>query len=170
VEFVKIVLFSVGAAIVYGIVHDQVTAHLCVEYFTIAHPPLFPTQSPFWLAVGWGVIATWWVGLPLGILLGAVARAGPHTKLSLADVRPLIVRLLLVMAACAIVAGVLGAYVTATGIAQLPPYWAQVIPRDKQVAFATDSWAHLASYLSGVLGGLFVIGYALRRRMRLTAA
>lgn len=169
-EFVKIVLFSVGAAIVYGILHDQVTAHLCVEYFTIAHPPVFPTQSPFWLAVGWGIIATWWVGLPLGIVLGAVARVGSRSKLTLADLRPFIVRLPLVMAACAIIAGALGAYLAATGRTPLDPYWTALIPRDKQIAFAADSWAHLASYLSGVVGGLVVIGYALWRRVRLPAA
>ena len=44
-EYVKIVAFCVAAAIAYGILHDQVTAHLCVEYFTIAHPPVFHTES-----------------------------------------------------------------------------------------------------------------------------
>jgi hypothetical protein len=57
-ETLKIVGFAALAAIVYGIGHDQVTAHLCVEYFTIGHPPIFPTASPFLLALGWGVIAT----------------------------------------------------------------------------------------------------------------
>ena len=57
-EAFKIVAFCIAAAVVYGILHDQVTAHVCVEYFTIAHPPVFPTESPFWLAVGWGIIAT----------------------------------------------------------------------------------------------------------------
>ena len=75
-EALKIVLFATLAAVCYGILHDQVTAHLCVEYFTIAHPPVFPTESPFWLAIGWGIIATWWVGLPLGVLLAVAARFG----------------------------------------------------------------------------------------------
>ena len=71
-EFIKILFFSVVAAIFYGILHDQVTAHICVEYFSIAHPPVFTTNSPFLLALGWGIIATWWVGLPLGLLALAV--------------------------------------------------------------------------------------------------
>src|ERR1700742_3819758 len=99
-EFAKIILFCLAAAIVYGILHDQVTAHLCVEYFTVAHPQVFHTQSPFLLALGWGVIATWWVGLPLGILLAAVARLGTGHRLTLSDVRPWIVRLLIAMAVC----------------------------------------------------------------------
>lgn len=57
-EGAKIVFFCVLAAVVYGLLHDQVTAHLCVEYFSVAHPPVFHTGSPFLLALGWGVIAT----------------------------------------------------------------------------------------------------------------
>jgi hypothetical protein len=165
-EFAKIVLFSVAAAIVYGILHDQVTAHLCVEYFTVAHPPVFHTQSPFLLALGWGVLATWWVGLPLGLLLAAVARVGSVPRLVLADVRPWIIVLLVAMAICALVAGGVGSYLVATGVSPVPGGWAARIPPSKQVAFSADAWAHLASYASGMLGGLILIGYAFFRRMR----
>ena len=94
-EAVRIVLFCTGAAIVYGLIHDQITAHLCVEYFSVAHPPVFPTRSPFLLALGWGVIATWWVGLPLGLGLAGVARIGPGPKLALRDLRPTVLWLML---------------------------------------------------------------------------
>jgi hypothetical protein len=165
-EFAKIVLFSLAAAIVYGILHDQVTAHLCVEYFSIAHPPVFSTQSPFLLALGWGVLATWWVGLPLGLLLATVARLGPVPRLVLADVRPWILRLLIAMAVCAAVAGMVGSYLVATGVAPVPGGWAARIPPDKQVTFSADAWAHMASYGAGILGGVVLIAYAFLRRMR----
>jgi hypothetical protein len=58
-QSIKIILTCVVAAVLYGIVHDQVTARICVEYFLVFHPPIFPTQSPTLLALGWGVIATW---------------------------------------------------------------------------------------------------------------
>jgi hypothetical protein len=168
-EFAKIVLFSLAAAIVYGILHDQVTAHLCVEYFTIAHPPVFPTQSPFLLALGWGVLATWWVGLPLGFLLASVARLGPARRLALSDVRPWILRLLVAMAICALVAGVLGGYLVEAGVAPVLGGWAARIPPEKQVAFSVDAWAHAASYGAGVLGGLVLIAYAFFRRVQARA-
>ena len=41
IESLKIVVLCIVAAIVYGILHDQVTARVCVEYFTIGHPPIF---------------------------------------------------------------------------------------------------------------------------------
>lgn len=166
-EFLKIVLFAVFAAIMYGILHDQVTAHLCVEYFTIAHPPVFHTQSPFLLALGWGVLATWWVGLPLGVALAVVSRVGSAPKLSLAQLRPWILKLLLSMAGCALVAGLMGALLVATGVVEVPGGWASAIPASKQIAFSADAWAHSASYISGIVGGIFVIGLAVRCRSQL---
>ena len=50
-EAVKIGILCIAVAVVYGILHDQVTARVCVEYFTIGHPPMFPTNSPTLL--GW---------------------------------------------------------------------------------------------------------------------
>ena len=59
--FVKIVLSTLFSAISYGIIHDMITAHFCVEYFTIGHPKIIESESPVLLALLWGVIATWWV-------------------------------------------------------------------------------------------------------------
>ena len=165
-EILKIIGFSLAAAIAYGILHDQVTAHLCVEYFTIAHPPVFPTESPFLLAIGWGILATWWVGLPLGLLLAAAARIGRGNRLGLADLRPAILRLLATMALCALAAGLWGAWSVASGRSSLPGGWGRVLPPEIHVAFAGAAWAHLASYASGLIGGLAVIAWTIWRRIR----
>ena len=46
-----IVLMCVAAAVLYGIAHDQITARVCVEYFTI--PPSSPPQIlPCWASAG----------------------------------------------------------------------------------------------------------------------
>src|SRR5258708_36065191 len=93
-----IVILTILSAVFYGIVHDPFTARICVEYFTIGHPPVFSTQSPTLLALGWGVIATWWVGLILGIPLAIAARVGTRPQRSAGSlIRPISV-LLLVMA------------------------------------------------------------------------
>ena len=42
-EAPKITFICVMAAVVYGIVHDQFTPRICLEYFTIFHPPIFHT-------------------------------------------------------------------------------------------------------------------------------
>lgn len=49
-----IVPMRVIAAGCYGIAHDQVTACVCVEYFTVGHPPVFSTDDPTLLGIGWG--------------------------------------------------------------------------------------------------------------------
>lgn len=165
-EAIKIVLFATAAAIVYGVLHDLVTAHLCVEYFTVAHPPVFPTRSPILLALGWGVIASWWVGLILGVGLATAARAGRSPELGLAELRRPVVGLMFATAVVAILSGALGAGLEAAGIVSLPDEWATAIPPGKQVAFAADAWTHAASYGFGALGGLFVIGGTIRRRLR----
>ena len=77
-QSVKIVLTCIGAAVVYGIVHDQFAAHICVEYFSVFHPRVFATQSPKLLALGWGIVATWWVGAFLGLILAISARRPPQ--------------------------------------------------------------------------------------------
>lgn len=165
-ETLKIVGFSLLAAIAYGVLHDQVTAHLCVEYFTIAHPPVFPTSSPFWLAIGWGIIATWWVGLPLGILLAAAARLGRRNKLLFKQVSSSILLLLAVSAAVALIAGLTGAILFATGYNSFDLYWIDLIPANRQLAFSAAAWAHSASYLCGFLGGLSLVGLTIWRRLK----
>ena len=79
VESLKIVLTCIVASIFYGVIHDQFTARICLEYFTVFHPPIFNTQSPTLLALGWGIIATWWVGAILGFLL-AIASQTPRRR------------------------------------------------------------------------------------------
>lgn len=163
-EALRIVLFAMLAAIGYGILHDQVTAHLCVEYFTVAHPPVFPTESPFLLGLGWGVIATWWVGLILGTVLAASARLGRAPKIGLASLRRPIALLMAASALAALIAGVIGALTHAGGLFILPEEWAAVIAPDRQTRFTAAAWAHSASYASGGLGGLVIIARTIRAR------
>jgi hypothetical protein len=55
-RFLLIIILCIASAVVYGIVHDQITARICVEYFTIGHPPVFATESPTLLGLGWGAV------------------------------------------------------------------------------------------------------------------
>jgi hypothetical protein len=51
-QTLAILVLCIISAVVYGILHDQVTARICVEYFTIGHPPVFGTESPTLLGFG----------------------------------------------------------------------------------------------------------------------
>lgn len=50
-EAIKIILFGVFVAIVYGIAHDMVTAHVYVEYFTVYHMHVVDSESPVVMAL-----------------------------------------------------------------------------------------------------------------------
>ena len=168
-QAIAIVGMCVLAAITYGILHDQVTARVCVEYFTIGHPPVFNTDSPTLLALGWGVLATWWVGLLLGVPLALAARFGTRPK---RDVRSLVRPVAVLMglsAVCALIAGLAGYLAARQGEVFLLEPLASEVPRDKHPAFIADLWTHIASYGVGLAGGVVVIVQTWRSRRRLTA-
>jgi hypothetical protein len=165
VQFLAIVAVCVLFAVGYGVIHDQITARVCVEYFTIGHAPIFGTDDPTLLGLGWGVLATWWVGVMLGIPLAIVARAGGLPKRdALSLVRPLLL-LMIVSAACALVAGVIGALAARAGVVFLTEPLASKVPQGKHVLFLADAFAHTASYLAGFIGGgLLMLWVWLQRR------
>lgn len=166
----RIIFLSIAAAVLYGLVMDQITVRVCIEYFSIAHKRLdfIPPDSPTLLALAWGVIATWWVGLMLGIPLAIACRAGSLPKLKpRAVVRPLAI-LLLVMAGMTLVAGITG-YVLAKKEILTPGEWAPLIPAAAHVGFVSNACAHLAAYATGFIGGIVLIILTVRRR-RLAAA
>jgi hypothetical protein len=165
-QFVGIVLLCLVAAVTYGIVHDQVTARVCVEYFTVGHPPIFGTDDPTLLGIGWGILATWWVGLILGFPLAVVARIGSRPRRSACSlVRP-VLWLLAAMAAFAFAAGVAGWLLARQGVVLVGPIGRQ-LPADRHTPYLADLWAHSASYLVGFVGGVVVIVQVWRSRRRL---
>lgn len=154
----KIVLLCVLAAVGYGIIHDQITARICAEYFTIGHPPVFGTDDPTLLGIGWGILATWWVGLILGIGLAIAANVGSRPVRSPQTLIKPIAKLLMACAASAVLAGILGWLIGSPGrlILLFGPLYDQV-PREKHVAFQVCGFAHTASYFVGFFGGLVVV-------------
>lgn len=169
-QSLTIIFTSIAAAIVYGIVHDQVTARICVEYFTIGHPPAIRSHSPTAQAFYWGIVATWWVGLILGLGLAVSARAGKRPQLEWKQLfRPILV-LVLAMYGIALLGGIFGFFTATAGIFHLVDHLAARVPENKHVAFLTVGWAHSASYLAGLLGGivLWVTTWEKRKRLALS--
>ena len=157
-RFLAIVALCVLAAVTYGILHDQITARVCVEYFTVGHPPVFDTDDPTLLGLGWGVIATWWVGVLLGVPLAAAARFGPRPKRAVRSLVHPITRLMVMCAGCAAIAGLVGWLMERNGLGAVIVYEFDArLPREKHAAFAAAAGAHSASYAVGFVGGIVVI-------------
>jgi hypothetical protein len=162
----RIVLFSIGCAVLYGIVHDQVTARVCVEYFTVGHPSLLGLRDPTALGIVWGILATWWVGLALGLLLALVCRLGPRPTLTVRDVRGPILLVMLVIGVTSLIAGLAGYTLTRTGSLYMPYTLVTRVPAARQAAFLADAWAHQNAYNVGLVGGLAVCLWAWHERGR----
>lgn len=171
-EYGKIWLLCVGAAVLYGILHDQVTARIAVEYFTIGHPPVVATDSPTLLALVWGVLATWWVGAIGGVVLSIAARAGAPPRRSAATlVKPLLV-LLLSIGCLALFFGWIGHDLAKVEYIVLVEPYASAVPAARHTDYLTVGWAHTAAYGAAVLGGIVVcirVWWG-RRRERATGA
>jgi hypothetical protein len=166
-EWLKIIVLSVVCAVLYGILHNQITARLWVEYFTIGHPPVFgTTQDPTTLAFGWGVLATWWVGLLLGVPLATIARAGSRPKLSARDVLKPIFVLLAFIGVVALIMGIVGFFAARVGAVWLLPDLAARIPSEKHTLYLTDLWAHSAAYVSAFVGGIACCGWVWWKRRK----
>lgn len=150
--FLKTIWVIVIISIFYGILHDLVTANICVEYFTIGHPKIIQSESPFLLALLWGVIATWWVALPMGLIIALNNELGSRIKLEFSEILKLIVKLIFVMFGIAIIAGITGYILAECEIIYLVPRLANKIEISKHSRFLAVGWAHVSSYISGIMG------------------
>lgn len=169
-----VIAVTVIAAVIYGILHNQVTARVCLEYFTIGHKRVFASNSPTLHGLYWGVVATWWAGVASGVVIAAGARLGPLPKLSLREVMPCIIGLVAVMALGAFVMGSIGWSLANTYPDAYPTIVRRglTLPSEKTAAYIACARAHEASYFIGFVGTLVValallIRRGLRARLRL---
>lgn len=144
-------------AVAYGIIHDQITARLCIEYFSVAHPPLIPTDSPTLLAFAWGTLATVWIGAILGLFLALVSQSDGRPGISIKAITHHLSILLACMAASAFTAGLLGFELASHSIVSIPADFGNLIPPAHHIPFMAVWFAHGASYLAGIGGGAFLI-------------
>lgn len=165
--YLRILLVSVVAAILYGEIHDQITAHVCVEYFTIGHPRIIASEDPTILALVWGVVATWWAGVIIGIPVAVAARLGPWPKFGVRELVPGIVILLIVMGICATGAGLFAARKSDHILTREAPELAAAIAPERHHLFMADWAAHSTSYAVGFVSGITLAVITAVRRTRL---
>lgn len=99
------VALCIAAAVVYGVLHDLVTAHICVEYFSLGHPNPLDLHDPILLAFFWGVVATWWMGAILGVVFACFSRVGSLPPLGWFELVPKVCLVLLIAAILAVLTG-----------------------------------------------------------------
>lgn len=152
------ILFCVLAAVVFGIAHDLVTAHYCVEYFTVHHPHIVDSNSPIVMALVWGVLATWSMGAAAGVVLWIANTAGPLPNLPWRNLRLAVMRSL-----CAILLTSMSLLVTLAYF--VPQFW----PRQKYhyiyvEPFGATQAVHVSSYFLSALAIVVLAAWVIRRR------
>lgn len=110
---------------------------------------MIETDSPILLAAAWGVAATWWVGVPLGLVLGLAATTGPRARGTIASLLGSLVPALGLTAGCAALAGMLGFLAASTGLVHVVGPLSRHLSRDGQVRFVAVLWTHAGGYLAG---------------------
>jgi len=131
-----------------GIAIDLVTANVAVEYFTVHHPHVVDSDSPWVMAFIWGIGASWWFGFAAAALLWWVnsRRAFPLQRARVVRMvgRAMVLLWLLMMAI------VVCAYL----------FTGMIPAADRRPTFESDrrliavAMAHAAEY---VLGGLLTV-------------
>lgn len=166
-KFLKIIGLVTTAASMYGVLNNLVTANLCIEFFRLFRLDIH-SSNPVVIAVVYGVLSTWWLGLLLGIIVACAARTGHRAQLSASDLMRPIGFLIATMCFVAAISGWIGhsvapSFVSEPGIQEA----FAVIPPEKHVmAFAVNA-AHLGAYGSGIIGVLVLCVRVLARRSNL---
>lgn len=149
---VRLPAFAVLAGI-YGALHDQLSFTISPEYFTRFKyerfgfdPAWFGGHRPTVAVIGF--LATWWVGLLVGLFLSGTALPQPDAR----RMRKAIQRgaeITFVVAVVSAILGVVAGHFILTG---LPDGWYMPADVTDRRAFLTVGAMHNASYLGGVLG------------------
>lgn len=160
-EALRIIGLTVLAAAVFGFLHDSVTARISLVYFTVGHDMPFVTTDPNLVALYWGVVATWWLALPLGIFLTACALLGKNPAITWRFLAQPLVALVIAGLVVSWVVG-LHAYYTSG-----PQQWADhEYGGDNGHRNYVCYQMHSASYIAMPAFTLLLGGYLLRRRAR----
>ena len=164
-----IIALCVGACVVYGVIHDQVTARIAIEHFTVLHPTIVDSTDPTVLALLWGVIATWWVGLFGGILLAFAARAGARPKRGASTLLRPVALALVLTASCAAIGGFVGRALAGNGHLALREPIRSRIPAERHLDVLTVIVVHNVSYIVGAIAFVALAVLVWRSRSRLHA-
>jgi hypothetical protein len=162
------IFISIIIAGLYGIIHDQVTYSISQEYFSKfkfrqfgIDPFLFGGER---VAVGIiGFLATWWVGLLIGLTIGIIGFLYPDHFSMKRSITNAIKIIFLTTSLFAIIGFVRGRYyLVKRGV----DWW---LPDDllNKRDFITVGSIHNYSYLGGGLGLLFAIIYMLVKKASL---
>jgi len=160
----SILAMCVGGMIGYGLIQDQITARLSLEYFTLAHPRVFDSDEPTWHGLVWGFLGGWPGGLFLGLALAFTATLGHWPTFGPSQLRtPLLILFLCQGFSTALTGFVAWTNYDKIGI-DFVGDWAKVIPGEHRRGFFTVACAHMATYSVATVGSVILCGWVAWKR------
>ncbi len=157
---------------IYGILHDQLTYTISPEYYTkfkfyqfglmdMGNEAIFPNPRVEVAIVGF--LATWWVGLPIGIILGLVGLIHKTRKQMKLVTFKAILFAILVTFICGLVGLFYGKFYLSN---ENLDWWFPENLIDRKNFIAVGSM-HNFGYLGGLIGLIVGIVYSLDSRFKL---
>lgn len=155
----------------YGILHDQFTYTISPEYYTkfkfyqfglmdIGNEAIFPNPRIEVSVVGF--MATWWMGLPIGVILGLTGLVHKNSRQMLHATLGAIVVTVVVAFATGMIGLAYGKlYLADTGVS----WWLPENLIDKRNFIAVGSM-HNFSYIGGLIGMIAGAIYNVRRKRK----
>lgn len=173
-KFITLFLIIAIAPVIgglYGILHDQLTYTISPEYYTkfkfyqfglmdFGNEAIFPNPRIEVSVVGF--MATWWMGLPIGLILGLVGLVHKNNKqMFRATIGAIVVTVIVAFATGLIGLAYGKLYLADTGV----NWWLPDNLIDKKNFIAVGSM-HNFSYLGGLTGVIAGTIYSIRRKRK----
>jgi len=165
-QVMLIIVLCVFSSVLFGVLHNQVSARVSPEYFTIGHRALIHSTSPTLMGIAWGIYSTWWVGLILGVLLSAAGRMGNWEKRSALSLFKPVAVLLCICGASSLAFGFAGYRLSVSGAIPFLKQMGMAIRPEDQPRFIAALWMHTASYTAAAMGGLILALHVFMQRIR----
>ena len=174
-KFGILILIIILAPIIgglYGILHDQLTYTISPEYYTkfkfyqfglmdLGNEAIFPTPRLQVSVVGF--MATWWMGLPIGLILGLVGLVHKDSKIMFqTTIKAIIVTVIIAFATGLIGLAYGKIYLADTGV----NWWLPENLIDTKNFIVVGSM-HNFSYLGGLTGLIAGIIYSIRKKRKI---
>lgn len=161
-NFLLIIFLSIIIASIYGIIHDQITYSISNEYYTLFKFNQFGLKniriSNERLKVGIvGFLATWWVGLCLGIIYALISLFLDAKKVFKVSLKSIIINIF-----ATIIFGFIGFLLGTIFLRAENLNWF-IPPETKNIQdFINVGSIHNFGYIGGVIGLIFGIYYQIK--------
>ena len=184
-KLIALILLLIIAPILggaYGIVHDQITYTISNEYYSkfkfiqfglnnwgmgenigTETTPEIKLNNPRIGAAIVGFLATWWVGMIIGIILGLIGLIHRNGK----EMFKITMRATLITIGIALIVWIIGLIYGKLFLASNPPNW--FLPENliNRTNFIMVGSMHNFSYLGGLIGMIVSVTYSIQKKRKI---